>query len=129
MPQESVLLGIGATEEGPELKVEIMLGRIPDLPPEFVDLLALGPSQRPHELRAWRVGGARSRRIDTSSPDFSVLSIRATPASPARVSLYLRPIEFDVGDVEPQMGVDTVGRPDVVAQPRVGVTRSPRRST
>jgi hypothetical protein len=27
---------------------------------------------------------------------FSVLSIRATPMTPARVSLYLRPIEFEV---------------------------------
>ena len=27
---------------------------------------------------------------------FSVLSIRVTPSSPARISLYVRPIEFEV---------------------------------
>jgi hypothetical protein len=108
VPEESVLLGIGATDEGPELKVEIMLGRIPDLPPQFVDLLALGLSERPHELRAlarWLRAFTPERYAFTG--DFSVLSIRATPATPARVSLYLRPIEFDVADVGPDAGAPT----------------------
>jgi hypothetical protein len=98
LPGESVLLGLGEANEGPEIKLEILLGRVPDLPPQFLDLLALSLSERPQHL----TGLVRWLRAFTpqnySLPgDFSVMSIRVTPQRPPRVSLYLRPIEFEVG--------------------------------
>ncbi len=97
LPERSVLIGLQESAEGPELKLEVMLGRIPDLPAGFVDLLSLGLAERPRELNALR------RWLEAFTPEeldlpgrFSVLSIRATPLTPARVSLYLRPIEFEV---------------------------------
>jgi len=97
LPERSVLIGLQETSEGPELKLEIMLGRIPDLPAGFVDLLSLGLAERPRELNALRRWLAAFTPEELDMPGrFSVLSIRATPMTPARVSLYLRPIEFEV---------------------------------
>lgn len=98
LPGESVLIGLGETTGGPELKLEILLGRVPDLPPQFLDLLALSLAERPQHL----MGLVRWLRAFTpqnySLPgDFSVMSIRTTPDHPPRVSLYLRPIEFEIG--------------------------------
>jgi hypothetical protein len=97
LPERTVLVGLGETNEGPELKLEALLGMLPDVPPTFLDLLALGLSERPRELRAL---GRWLRAFTPESHDwpgnFSVLSVRTTPRTPARVSLYLRPAEFEV---------------------------------
>jgi hypothetical protein len=97
LPDRTVLLGLRESADGTEIKLEILLGSLPDLPPTFLDLLTLGLSERPREL------AALSRWLRAFTPEtrhwpgrFSVLSIRATPRSPARVSLYLRPIELEV---------------------------------
>jgi hypothetical protein len=97
LPERSVLLGLATTAEGPELTLEVLLGALSDVPPGFLDLLALGLAERPRELNAL----GRWLRAFTPEPydwpgDFSVLSIRTTPRSPARVSLGLRPVEFEV---------------------------------
>ncbi len=97
LPDQSVLLGMGGTEDRPELKLYVLLGMLPDLPPSFLHLLSLGLAERPRELRGLQ------RWLEAYTPDrydlpgdFSVLSIRVTPQSPARVSLYLRPVEFEI---------------------------------
>jgi hypothetical protein len=74
-----------------------MLGRIPDLPPAFLNLLSLGLAERPRELNALRrwIGAFTPEEAEVPGR-FSVLSIRATPLTPARVSLYLRPVEFEL---------------------------------
>jgi len=74
-----------------------MLGMVPDLPPQFLDLLALGLSERPRQLRAM----ARWLRAFTPEGqdwpgEFSVLSVRTSPQTPARVALYLRPVECEI---------------------------------
>src|SRR5712664_993234 len=97
LPERSVLLGIQETSEGPELKLEILLNMLPDLPPNFLDLLALGLSERPHKLHAL---GHWLRAFTPPSlewpGDFSVMSMRVTPRTSARVSLYLRPTDLEV---------------------------------
>lgn len=97
LPPGGVLVGIRDTPEGAELKLEILLAAIPDLPARFLDLLKLGLAERPRQL------AALSRWLDAFGMDdvgeqghFSVLSIRVTPNAPARISLYVRPIEFEV---------------------------------
>ena len=95
LPPRTVLLGLGNSGEGPELKLELMLGMLPDVPNQFLDLLALGLSERPRQLRAL---GRWLRAFTPTDGDwageFSVLSIRTTPRTPAQVSVYLRPAEF-----------------------------------
>jgi hypothetical protein len=97
LPAQTAMLGLSEGPEGVELKLEVALGMIPDLPPTFVDLLALALAERPREWQALQ------RWLAAFTPDggewpghFSVMSVRVTAASPARVSLYLRPIEFEL---------------------------------
>jgi hypothetical protein len=65
--------------------------------PANATLLALGLAERPRELLALE------RWLDAFTPEsehwpgrFSVLSVRTAPSSPPRVSLYLRPVEFEI---------------------------------
>ena len=98
LPPGGVLVGIRETPEGAELKLEVLLAAIPDLPSRFLDLLKLGLAERPRQL------SALSRWLDAfgmgaeEQGHFSVLSIRVNPTSPARISLYVRPIEFEMRD-------------------------------
>ena len=97
LPSQSVMLGLQDTEQGPELKFEVALGMIPDLPPSFVDLLALALAERPRQLRALETWlKAYTPETGEWPGQFSVMSIRVTGDRPARVSLYLRPIEFEL---------------------------------
>ena len=97
LPAGGVLVGIRETADGAELKLEILLASIPDLPARFLDLLKLGLAERPRQL------AALTRWVEAFGVDeaeeqghFSVLSIRVTPSSQARISLYVRPIEFEM---------------------------------
>ncbi|MEO3712645.1 hypothetical protein [Roseateles flavus] len=99
LPHGSALLGLRETPEGAELKLEILLSALPDLPTGFVDLVRLGLAERPRQLmalerwlQAFGVDDAREQG------HFSVLSVRVTPRSDARISLYVRPIEFELRD-------------------------------
>jgi hypothetical protein len=95
LPGGAVMLGLADSTEGPELKLEILLGRLPDVPTGFLDLLALGLAERPRELSALTEWLRAFTPAEAEGPgQFSVLSIRATPRTSARVNLYLRPIEF-----------------------------------
>lgn len=97
LPPRSVMIGVSQGTEGPELKLEILLDMLPDVPHGFLQLLALGLAERPRELQAL----TRWLEAFTPSPQagpghFSVLSIVTTPRTAARVNLYLRPIEFSL---------------------------------
>jgi len=99
LPEQSVLLSLGQTEEGPEFELYVLLGMLPDVPPNFLGLLNFGLAERPRELQAL------NQWLDAFTPEqanqpgrFSVLSVRVTPETPAKVSLYLRPIEFEIGE-------------------------------
>ncbi len=97
LPANSCLVAFGQTETGPEFEIYVMLGMIPDLPPDFLSLLTLGLNERPRELQALE------RWMDAFTPDddvwpgrFSIISIHTSRSKAPRVSLYLRPAEFEV---------------------------------
>jgi hypothetical protein len=97
LPEGATLMAFGINHAGPEFELYVQLGRIPDLPAEFLNLLSLGLSERPREL------AALSRWMSAFTPDdevwpgrFSILSVRASVAQAPRISLYLRPAEFEV---------------------------------
>jgi hypothetical protein len=97
LPAQSTLLAFGLTPDGPDFEIFVQLSHIPDLPAEFLSLLSLGLSERPREF------AALSRWMSAFTPDdevwpgrFSILSVRTNARSPARISLYLRPTEFEV---------------------------------
>jgi hypothetical protein len=97
LPAQSTLLGVGQGADGPEVELYVLLDRVPDLPPNFLGLLMLGLSERPREL------AALERWMSAFTPDdevwpgrFSILSVYTNGQMPPRVSLYLRPAEFEV---------------------------------
>ncbi|WP_295386048.1 hypothetical protein [uncultured Thiodictyon sp.] len=99
IPNGGVLIGLRNTPAGVELKLEILLGAIPDLPAGFLDLLRLGLAERPRQLNALaRWLDAFGLGEGDEAGQFSVLSVRVNPESPARISLYIRPIEFELRD-------------------------------
>jgi hypothetical protein len=99
LPHGAVLVGLRNTPDGAELKLEILLAALADLPGQFLDLLKLGLAERPRQLAALdRWLGAFGMDDAGEAGSFSVLSVRTTRSSPARISLYVRPIEFEMRD-------------------------------
>jgi hypothetical protein len=97
LPEGSVLVGLGESPDGVEVKLDILLGAVPDIPASFLDLLALGLAERPRELRAltqWL--RAFTPESEQQPGEFSVLTVVTTAAMPARVNLHLRPVEFEI---------------------------------
>ena len=97
LPANATLVGIAQGADGPELELYILLDQIPDLPPNFLSLLTLGLSERPRELTALeRWMSAFTPEDDVWPGRFSILSVRTSATVAPRVSLYLRPAEFEV---------------------------------
>lgn len=97
LPNGGVLIGLREGADGVELKLEILLAALPDLPARFLDLLKLGLAERPRQLAALdRWLSAFGMGDADEQGGFSVLSVRVTPKSQARISLYVRPIEFEL---------------------------------
>jgi hypothetical protein len=97
LPSGSTLVAFGRGPEGPELELQIMLDAIPDVPPNFLQLLTMNLRERPREL------GALERFLEAFTPEdnvwpgrFSILGIRIGPTGPPKVSLFLRPVEFEI---------------------------------
>jgi hypothetical protein len=97
LPPRSTLIGLGQSPTGAEIEIYVLLGMIPDLPPNFLSLLTLGLSERPRELTALeRWMGAFTPDNDVWPGRFSIFSVRTGTTLAPRVSLYLRPVEFEV---------------------------------
>lgn len=99
LPNGGVLIGLRETPDGVEMKLEILLAAVPDLPSRFLDLLRLGLAERPRQVAALERWLSAFGVDDAEEQGhFSVLSVRVSPSSAARISLYVRPIEFEMRD-------------------------------
>jgi hypothetical protein len=98
LPERSVLISLGESPDGVDLKLDVLLGALPDVPAGFMDLVALGLAERPGGLRAL---GHWLRALTPDSQEwpgqFSVLSVVTSASMPARINLHLRPVEFEAG--------------------------------
>jgi hypothetical protein len=97
IPSGAALVAFGRGPQGVELELQVMLDAIPDVPPNFLQLLTMNLRERPREL------GALERFLEAFTPEdnvwpgrFSILGIRVGPSGPPRVSLFLRPVEFEI---------------------------------
>ena len=97
LPAGSALLAFGNGPSGPDFEIYVLLNVIPDVPPSFLSLLTLGLNERPRGL------AALERWMNAFTPEdeywpgrFSIFSLRTDALSPPRVSLYLRPGEFEL---------------------------------
>lgn len=97
LPPNATLIGLAGTPQDPELKLEVLLGMIPDLPVAFPSLLTMGLAERPQQLRAMHTWYEAFTPDSADWPgNLSVMSVRITRQTPARVSVYLRPVEFEL---------------------------------
>lgn len=97
LPPGSALVSLGRGPEGVEMELQVMLDVIPDVPPNFLQLLTMNLRERPSEL------AALERFMEAFTPDnagwpgrFSILGVKIKPQSPPRVSLFLRPVELEI---------------------------------
>jgi hypothetical protein len=97
LPDKSVLIALEDGPRGPEVEIYVLLGMIPDLPRNFLDLLAMGLNERPRELDAMlRWLAAFTPESGDWPGNFSVLSVKTSREGAPHVSLYLRPVEFEI---------------------------------
>jgi hypothetical protein len=97
LPPHGALLAFGLGPDGPDFEIYVLLSAIPDVPPSFLSLLTMGLAERPHGLKALEQWMGAFTPEDAHWPGrFSIISLRTDAVSPARVSLYLRPVEFEL---------------------------------
>jgi hypothetical protein len=97
IPPGAALVAFGRSPQGVDLELQVMLDAIPDLPPNFLQLLTMNLRERPREL------AALERFLEAFTPEdnvwpgrFSILGIRVGPSGPPKVNLFLRPVEFEI---------------------------------
>jgi hypothetical protein len=97
LPAGSTLVSFGRGPHGVEMELQVMLDAVGDVPPNFLQLLTMNLRERPSELTALE------RFLEAFTPEdqvwpgrFSILGIRIGPSGPAKISLFLRPVEFEI---------------------------------
>jgi hypothetical protein len=104
LPPEAAMLTLRPTRAGCELRLDVDLEQIPDLPPHMLSLVRLQMAERPASLRAldrWMLALTPDGYENPGS--FALLSILVRPDVAARVALYLRPAELDAAAAEPAL--------------------------
>lgn len=102
LPAGCGLLSFRPTRFGIELRVDVDLEMVPDLPPNVADLIALQLSERPRSLRSlehWVA--AFSTESDASPGSLSVMSVTVRPDMGARLALYIRPLAVSASPSPP----------------------------
>lgn len=96
LPAEAAMLTLRPLRQGVELRLDVSLDAIPDLPSQLMALTRLQMTERPRSLQGM------DRWLMALTPDgypgpgtVSVLSVWVRPDLPARVALYLRPASLD----------------------------------
>jgi hypothetical protein len=92
LPPNSCSLTLRPLRGGVELRLDVNLELLPDLPPQLMSLLRLQMAERPSSLRAldsWLV--AMTPEGYERPGTLNLLSVCVRPEMPARISLHLRP--------------------------------------
>lgn len=96
LPEGSVILGLRDTSRGMEMKLDVLVGGIPDPPQQLQGLVNLILAERPQSQRGLHTWMQAMTPDEYLSPgDISVLSFRVRPEMGARLSIYLRPVGYD----------------------------------
>lgn len=92
LPPSSCSITLRPLRGGTELRLDVNLEAIPDLPPQLMSLLRLQMAERPQSLRsmdAWLI--AMTPEGYGSPGTLSTLSVCVRPDMPARITLHIRP--------------------------------------
>ena len=97
LPPGSATVTLRPIRGGTELRLDVVLEKIPDPPPQLVSLLRLVMTERPRSLSTFeRWLSAFTPEGFPNAGDFTVLSVWVRPEVPARVALFLRPAALGV---------------------------------
>ena len=104
LPPGSSSLTLRPSRAGVELRLDVNLEAVPDLPPQLMSLLRLQMAERPQSLRAmddWLI--AMTPEGFDRPGTLSILSVCVRPDMPARISLHIRPpvLEAEPGTDQP----------------------------
>lgn len=104
LPPNSCAITLRPLRGGCELRLDVNLETIPDLPPQLMSLLRLQMAERPQSLRSmdnWLV--AMTPEGYENPGTLSVLSFSVRPDMPARINLHIRPpvLEQQPGEATP----------------------------
>lgn len=107
LPEGSVILGLRDTHRGMEMKLDVLVGGVPDPPPQMYDLVNMVLAERPHSQADLHKWVSAMTPDDANGPgNISVVSFRVQPQLPTRCSIYLRPSGYSqVGRSAPGPGV------------------------
>ena len=92
LPPSSCAITLRPLRGGCELRLDVNLESIPDLPPQLMSLLRLQMAERPQSLRSmdsWLV--AMTPEGYENPGTLSILSFSDRPDMPARINLHIRP--------------------------------------
>jgi hypothetical protein len=96
LPPETATITLRPTKVGLELRLDIDLDRLPDVPEPLAPLLKLQMAERPRSVREWRNWLSAFTQEGYAGPgSFSLLSIIVRPDLPARIALNLRTAAID----------------------------------
>jgi hypothetical protein len=118
LPEGSVVIALRDTGKGIEMKVEILLPSVPDPPREMHGLIQLHLSQRPDSQQAleqWL--RAMAPEEQRSVGDMTVVSVRVTPSTGARLTLYFRPSGYEQTSSRSREGADLIRPVSVPSDP------------
>jgi hypothetical protein len=109
LPEGSVILGLRDTSKGMELKLDVLIGGMPDPPPQMYQLINMVLAERPNSQNEMRRWAQAMTPDDEDGPGrISVVSFRVQPQLGARCSIYLRPsgyTQMGRGDSSPSEGM------------------------
>lgn len=116
LPPNTAAITLRPTRTGVELRLDVDLEALPDVPPQLASLLRLQLAERPSSLRTL------DRWLMALTPDgypgpgnMTVLSVWVRPDTPARVALYLRPAALDTPAEAGAPANGTVSAPPALA--------------
>jgi hypothetical protein len=105
LPEGSVILGLRDTSRGMEMKLDTLLGAVPDPPAELPQLLEMQMGRRPGSLRAFRHWKQAMTPDAYGSPgQLSVVSVKVSPPIPSRLTVYFRPAGYSRPPSGPRPG-------------------------
>ncbi|MGQ0564366.1 MAG: hypothetical protein ACT4OK_04765 [Gemmobacter sp.] len=96
LPPGVAVLTLLHTARGPEMRVDVNLDALPDVPEQLLPLLRLPMVERPQNLAAldaWMTAMTPDGYFGPGA--VTVLSVRVRPDLPARLALYLRPVAME----------------------------------
>jgi hypothetical protein len=107
LPPRVATVTLHPTRAGIELRLDVDLDRLPDVPEPLAPLLQMQMAERPHSVREWQRWLAAVSQEEYERPgSFSVLSIVVRPDLPARIALHLRPAAVEEPPPRQQNGDD-----------------------